>query len=144
MRSKAPLALMEQLVMVMVFALAATLCVQVFVLSGQASRRSEARDRAVLVAQNAAELLKSGGGDTADHLAAAAGPLGGSVSQGVLQVDYSADWEPIARAGVYRLTAQSEPSDVAGLAAAEVSVAQGEDVLVRLQVAWQTEVGGDG
>lgn len=33
MRSKAPLVLMEQLVMVLVFALAAALCVQVFVLS---------------------------------------------------------------------------------------------------------------
>ena len=54
MRSKAPLALMEQLVMVLVFALAAALCVQVFVLSYQTSRRNEARDRAVLEAQNAA------------------------------------------------------------------------------------------
>ena len=59
MRSKAPLALMEQLVMVLVFALAAALCVQAFVLSDQTSRRNEARDRAVLEAQNAAEELKS-------------------------------------------------------------------------------------
>lgn len=43
MRSKAPLALMEQLVMVLVFALAAALCVQVFVLSGQTSRWNESR-----------------------------------------------------------------------------------------------------
>ncbi|MEI3306106.1 MAG: hypothetical protein V8R40_08850 [Dysosmobacter sp.] len=47
MRSKAPLALMEQLVMVLVFALAAALCVQVFVLSGQTSRWNAARDRAL-------------------------------------------------------------------------------------------------
>ena len=63
MRSKAPLALMEQLVMVLVFALAAALCVQAFVLSDQTSRRNEARDRAVLEAQNAAEELKSVHGD---------------------------------------------------------------------------------
>ena len=58
MRSKAPLVLMEQLVMVLVFALAAALCVQVFVLSDQTSRSHEARDRAVVAAQNAAENLK--------------------------------------------------------------------------------------
>ena len=45
MRSKAPLVLMEQLVMVLVFALAAALCVQVFVLSDQTSRNYAARDR---------------------------------------------------------------------------------------------------
>ena len=33
MRSKTPLALMEQMVMVLVFALAAALCLQVFVVS---------------------------------------------------------------------------------------------------------------
>ena len=61
MRSKAPLTLMEQVLMILVFALAAALCVQVFVFSGQSSRRNEARDRAVLEAQNAAETLKSVG-----------------------------------------------------------------------------------
>ncbi len=61
MRSKAPLALMEQLVMVLVFALAAALCVQVFVLSSRTSRWNESRDRAVVEAQNAAELLKGDG-----------------------------------------------------------------------------------
>ena len=65
MRSKAPLVLMEQLVMVLVFALAAALCVQVFVLSDQTSRSYEARDRAVVAAQNAAEQLKGCGGDYA-------------------------------------------------------------------------------
>ena len=35
MRSKSPLALMEQVVMVLVFALAAALCIQVFVFSDQ-------------------------------------------------------------------------------------------------------------
>ena len=60
-RSKTPLALMEQMVMVLVFALAAALCVQVFVLSDRTSRYGEARDRALLEAQSAAEALKSGG-----------------------------------------------------------------------------------
>jgi hypothetical protein len=129
---------MEQLVMVLVFALAAALCVQIFVFSGQSSRRNEARDRACVVAQNAAELLK--GGD----FSAAARQLGGSYEQGVLRVDYSADWEPVAQGGSYRLTAQGKPSGVPGLAAADVSVTDGDDVLFQIEVAWQAEVDGDG
>jgi len=58
MRSKAPLLLMEQLVMLLVFAFAAALCLQIFVLSGKLSEKYEIRDRAVLEAQNVAELLK--------------------------------------------------------------------------------------
>ena len=63
MRSKAPLMMMEQMVMLLVFALAAALCLQAFVKSDEMSRRSEARDRAVAEAQNAAELIRYYGGD---------------------------------------------------------------------------------
>ena len=59
MKSKAPLVLMEQLVMVLVFALSAAVCLQVFALSGSLSRTCEARDRAAVIAQNAAEALKA-------------------------------------------------------------------------------------
>lgn len=61
MKSKAPLAMMEQLVMVLVFALAAALCLQTFVLSGKISKKTEAKNRAVTEAQNAAEIMKNGG-----------------------------------------------------------------------------------
>ena len=44
MRSKAPLAMMEQMVMLLVFALAAALCLQAFVKSDQMSKRMEAQD----------------------------------------------------------------------------------------------------
>ena len=54
MRSKTPLALMEQVIMVLVFALAAALCLQVFLVSGQMSEKNRDTDNAVLLAQNAA------------------------------------------------------------------------------------------
>ena len=41
MKSKAPLMLMEQMIMLLVFALAAALCLQAFVKSEQLSSRSE-------------------------------------------------------------------------------------------------------
>ena len=46
MRSKAPLALMEQMVMVLVFALAAALCLQAFALADRISRQNAERDQA--------------------------------------------------------------------------------------------------
>ena len=60
MRSKASLFLMEQLIMVLVFALAAALCLQVFVRSEEISVETARREEAVFLAQNAAELLKAG------------------------------------------------------------------------------------
>ena len=60
MRSKATLYLMEQLVMVLVFALAAAVCLRLFVGAQNTAEETSRRDGAVIAAQNAAELLKSG------------------------------------------------------------------------------------
>lgn len=63
MRSKTPLALMEQVIMVLVFALAAALCLRAFVLSDRISHACEERDRAVMAVQTVAETLKLCRGD---------------------------------------------------------------------------------
>lgn len=60
MRSKASLFLMEQLVMVLVFALCAAVCLRIFAGAEQISAETARRDGAVVIAQNGAELLKSG------------------------------------------------------------------------------------
>lgn len=51
--------------MLTVFALAAALCLQVFVKADEMAVRTRRQDRAVLIAQNAAEMLKAGA-DPAD------------------------------------------------------------------------------
>ena len=132
MRSKAPLAMMEQLVMVLVFALAAALCVQVFVLSDRTSRRNEARDRAALAAQNAAEEVKSVRGDFAQ----AAALYGGTWNGQLWGRSYDADW---ARDGDdYHVLVTPADSGDALLGAAEVTVYTAEgDLLFTLPVAWQ-------
>ena len=58
MRSKAPLVLIEQMVMLLVFALASALCLQAFVKSDAISVRSEEKGRAAIAAQNAAEVIR--------------------------------------------------------------------------------------
>lgn len=60
MKNKASLVLMEQAVMLLVFALAAALCLQCFGAAGAISGETALRDEAVLLAQNTAEQLKAG------------------------------------------------------------------------------------
>lgn len=95
MRSKAPLAMMEQMVMILVFALAAALCLQAFVQSDQMSKESEERDRALAEAQSAAEVIQYTGGD----FQRAAAILNASVWQeDVFSINYGRDWsrsEPV-------------------------------------------------
>lgn len=142
MRSKAPLVLMEQLVMLLVFALAAALCVQAFALSEKTSARNAARDRAILEAQNAAEAMK--GNDLAyfSRMGAAGNSTDG------WYISYDDQWEPIQTesaadpAVAYHLMTFAEDSGLDYLWSASVQVYTAEgDLLVSLPVAGQiTEV----
>lgn len=138
MRSKAPLALMEQMVMLLVFALAATLCLQAFSKSDEISKRVEARDRAVTLCQSVAEVIRNDGGEPTDALSDAAQKLGYQYDQGLLWVEYDENWNSGAE-GIYRLTAQEAPTETAGLYAARVAVETGGETLFELTVAWQGE-----
>lgn len=60
MKNKTSLLLMEQLVMILVFALCAALCLQCFVAADGISRETGLRDEALILAQNTAESLKAG------------------------------------------------------------------------------------
>lgn len=62
-KSKAPLSLMEQVVMILVFAFAAALCVQAFVQADALSMKSYARDKAAAISQTMAETVKANKGD---------------------------------------------------------------------------------
>ena len=137
MRSKAPLVMMEQMVMLLVFALAAALCVQAFVRSDAQSKHSEARDRAVLQAQTVAETLRSCGGDFAQ----AAELLGSEqYDEDSLLLAYAPDWTPAGETMRYLLGATRQESSVEGLGRAQVWVRDesGDGAeLFRLDVAWQ-------
>lgn len=74
MRNKASLVLMEQLVMLLVFALAAAACLGIFAGAHRISQSALRQDAAVELVQNGAEILKSNSGDfrkTAEILSAA-------------------------------------------------------------------------
>lgn len=135
-RSKVPLILMEQMIMLLVFALAAALCVRAFVLADSRSLHNEARDRALTVAQNTAELYKSVQGD-AESVAAR---VGGSLENGGFCIVYGEDWQPThaERETAYLLTVTPLPKETPRLGKAELRVtdAAGE-TLITLPLAWQ-------
>lgn len=154
MKSKAPLAMMEQIVMLLVFALAAALCLQAFVKSDQMSKRSEARDRAAVLCQNVAETMRSNGGSASEAAWAASEKLGYHCDKGSIYQEFDENWNPV-EFGVYRLDATGIPADVPGdrvpgLQKAYVRVAKGSnvgqelEVLFELEVAWQREVSAHG
>lgn len=146
MKSKAPLLLMEQMVMLLVFALAAALCLQAFVKSDGLSRRSEARDRAAALCQSAAEVLRSAKGETAAVSVALDHPYVYGYTRMPLDIYYDDGWEQASEAeGAYCLRVESlEDSGVPGLGKGTVSVTRTDtgEPLFALDVAWQEEVGG--
>lgn len=141
MRSRTPLVLMEQLVMVMVFALAAVLCLQVFVLSDRMSRRCEERDRAVTEVQNAAEILKSYRG----NLEECARILEGTGRDGQLCLSYDTEWNQVSseRAAYQVLITPLKTEDLLlGTVKVSAQTMEGE-TLFQVSVSWQ-EVGFHG
>ena len=134
MKSKAPLMLMEQLIMVLVFALAAAVCLQVFALSGRISRACEARDRAAVAAQNAAETLKGCGGDYAE----AVQRLGGRWDGTLWTMDYDAAWKQTETDAAYQVCVRPAESGQALLGMAEITVLDMEGgEIFSLRTAWQ-------
>ncbi len=144
MKSKAPLMLIEQMVMLLVFALAAALCMQAFVRADAVSRRCEARDAAVLTAQTAAEALQGCGGRQAVRQAAAL--LGAEPAQDgrAFTAGYDGAWDAAQAEPVYLLEVRETDSGVAGLGRAEIRVTevQSGETLCTLETAWQ-EVDAD-
>ena len=120
MKSKAPLALMEQIVMLLVFALAAALCLQAFVKSDQISLRSQTRSNAALAAQNTAEMIRYSGGSMEHALMETAERQGGKYLESAgkdgmeLQISYDEEWKSVEE-GAYLLTVREIPVQEEGL-----------------------------
>lgn len=135
MKSKAPLALIEILIMILIFALASALCMNIFLWSEKKSEAVELRDRAAADVQTAAECLKFRKGDFEE----AAGDSGGE-----WHADRSGGkeiWES-DRDDMTIVMEQSIP-DTNGLGKAVVSAVstEGEEIF-SVAVYWQTSLNG--
>ena len=141
MKSKAPLALMEQMIMILVFALAAALCLRAFVSADALSRQRELRDRALTEGQSMAELVKGHGG----NLEEAAAVYGGRVEDGVWLCLFDEDWNLTQDAASARCRLEVVPQEgEPGLGAAQVrGVSLDRSTqLFSFPIAWQEEVNG--
>lgn len=137
MRSKAPLAVMEQVIMLLIFALAAAVCLRAFAWADSTSRHNQNRDFAMVQAQSAAAILQHSGGD----LTAAAEEMGGRVQQEQWLIHYDGDWAQTERAGEFTLQVSTKPT-LSLMGAARIEVADEGELLAELTVCWQ-EVAAD-
>ena len=135
MRNKASLTLLELAVMLLVFALAAVLCLRAFVWADAASKELAAKDQALIQAQNAAEVLKHCAGDGE----AAAELYGGDWDGQVWTVHFDEHWQQTAKTDEYLLVGIPIHAAQENLGTAIVRVFQDETCLVRWEnhVAWQ-------
>ena len=127
MRNKVSLVLMEQLIMLLVFSLAAAACLGVFVGAHRISQTAKHQDTAVFLAQNGAETLKS----TCGNLRQTGLLLSGTVAEDLLTADYE---------GGYRLYIQKSDSPTAGLGTAELWViheSAPDEKILTLNISWQ-------
>ena len=144
-KSKAPLVMLEQMVMLLVFALAAALCLQAFVKSDAVSRESEARDRAALLCQSMAEELRTNGGSSSKAARAVLGDF--TINTGRLLIPLNEDMTAYTGAGLpyedapYLLEVYAPSYQAPGLDGADIHIMthDGED-LFSLEVLWQAEV----
>lgn len=142
MKRKAPLSLMELMVMILVFALASALCLQAFVKSDRLSRDSEARDRAAVACQSVAEVLRHTGGDFREAAKLLEAKSDGDDS---LMLDYDKDWAPAEDTMRYTVGASRVGTVLPGLGKATVWCRDEETdaELFRIEISWQKEATGN-
>ena len=142
MKSKTPLTLMEQLVMVLVFALAAAFCLQIFVAANRISKRNEAVSQAALMAQNTAELLKSSSEDWEQALV----DNRWEKTENSWCISYDESWKPVEndRDQAYQMKILETEASVEGLVRVRIQVTdetvkgnEDDTVLFQIPVAWQ-------
>ncbi|MBR6791273.1 MAG: hypothetical protein IKM31_10445 [Oscillospiraceae bacterium] len=134
MKDRTPLILIELMIMTAVFALAAAWCMQGFAAAGRISEESAARDRAVVEAQNAAELLMHYEGDRE----AAAARYGGSTDGGCWRIGYDEAWNQGGDAYLLEAVPQETGGLPYGMAKIAVTGKNGE-TLFEIPAAWQEE-----
>ena len=127
-RSKAPLAHMEQIIMILVFALASAVCLQAFVYSDQLSRTDEQRQNAMAKASQVTEYCKANHGD----LEKAGEILGADITEDSLEIRYPKDGMILS----LRLT---EQTDYLQKAVVSVTSLEGEEIYI-MDIAYQ--IGG--
>lgn len=119
MKSRTPLVLIELTVMLLVFSLAAVLCLQGFSWADAKSLEESQKDQAFLQLQNAAEQLKAG-------------------KELPETVYYGDNWQEVQEDPAYILRLTPEERDVPYLSTARLEMTKADGTLLgELTVSWQ-------
>lgn len=140
-RSKTPLVLMEQVIMGLVFALAAALCVQAFVQARNLSIASVERDHAMNISQTLAEYAKAYRGD----MPLMQEELGGEISEESLLLYFDSEWNYVSNlkeASYIACFAPEEGEEFCRYGNITVRHVKEEKVISSMKTAWQ-EVSGN-
>ena len=135
MKNRTTLFFVEQLVMLLVFAMAAAVCIGIFSASSRIRQQALDQDRAVFLTQTAAELLKSCSGD----LDALEEITGGTCDANRLTVfcSHTLQQDPD---GIYQLVIQKISGETPMVGTAAITVARREEpgrILFSVETAWQ-------
>lgn len=135
MKNKTPLPLMEQLIMILVFALSAALCLQDFALADHLSRQQKSREKAVVIAQNIAETLKAFSGDYASAFEQTGGVWDGSDWN--IYYDESGRPLPSVEDSVFLTQVTPLESGNPLLGSAHIHVHYDQEILFEITISWQ-------
>lgn len=135
MNNKTYLPLIELIIMIAIFAVASALCLQGFAFAENISRHLEAKDRAVTIAENAAEELKHAAGDTDKLVSLYGGETDGSVWRNFYDRDGHLTEADNA---AFLLEARiNEKADL--LVSADVKIISEGQIVFQITVGWQEE-----
>jgi type II secretory pathway pseudopilin PulG len=137
MKNRTFLSLLEQITMIAIFAIAATICVRIFFKANSISEDRQRLDQATLVAQNAGETLKYASGDFSQ----VASLLNGTSDENSVTVFYNNNWVQTEQQdhATFQLFIRRQPSDTPQLGKANVSVKHRDKVIFFITVAWQED-----
>lgn len=132
--SRAVLPLIEQTLMILIFMLAAAVCVQAFVHAYLTSTENRIRGKAAIEVQSAYEVCKAYRGD----LAACADILGGTADAAAVTLTFNEDMERDPTADDYILIITAQDSGQPLLGAAQILVQSSDGAAIySAQCAWQ-------
>lgn len=128
-KSKSRLFLIEMIVIILFFSIAAAVCINMFTQAKIVSGKSTELTMALLSAQQAAETFKSSGGDKE----ATGQRLGAQIEGENLIVTYNSDWEQTDTQPAY--TMRIACSQDGGLKTADILIQGGQEEIYRVQTA---------
>ena len=127
MKSKTPLVLMDQIIMVLIFALSAVVYIKVFVYSNNVSKSVEAASHAAFKAQTMAEELKYSSGESLENW---------NYDNDSWYIYYDENWQETKEEAEYTMKVTKEYEED-GLCRVSLRVLDDREVIFEIPVAWQ-------